>query len=251
MPTASTVGEGKIAYVDLYAGPGRYEDGAASTPLLVLEKAIEHPKMSQMLVTFFNDVDKNLTDTLQSEIDKLPGIGRLKHKPRVQCNEVDQDAEEFFTKTNLVLPFIFKSETGSRTTHSLVFVSKHFKGYEIMKEIMARESSVEEQGVPSFTYSPADASMPLLFSLNTPLDKLEERLRRDFAGRALTMLQIYKEHSIDRRYIKRNYKTALLNLEQAGTIAANPPLKTKASGKGRRSGTFADDVSVTFPARTH
>ena len=310
MPTASSVGEGKIAYIDLYAGPGRYEDGAASTPLLVLEKAIEHPKMSQMLVAFFNDADKNLSDTLQNEIAALPGIAKLKYKPHVQCGEVDKDAEEFFTKTNLVptftfvdpfgykglslrivngviknwgcdcvfffnynrinaglgnaavkkhidalfgeeraeamrtaivgktpdmreafileqlahaikemgghfvLPFIFKNETGNRTSHSLVFVSKHFKGYEIMKEIMARESSVAEQGVPSFTYSPADASMPLLFSLNTPLDKLEGMLRRDFAGQTLTMLQIYQKHSIDRRYIKKNYKAALLNLEE-------------------------------------
>src|SRR5436190_1804539 len=30
----------RIAYVDLFAGPGRYEDGAKSTPLLILEQAI-------------------------------------------------------------------------------------------------------------------------------------------------------------------------------------------------------------------
>ncbi len=146
-----------------------------------------------------------------------------------------------------VLPFIFKNETGCRTSHSLVFVSKHFKGYEIMKEIMARESSTADQGVPSFTYSPADATMPLLFSLNTPLDKLEEMLRCHFAGQALTMQQIYQQHSIDRRYVKKNYKAALLNLEQAGHISADPPLKAKAPAKGRRSGTFADTVLVTLP----
>src|SRR5262245_49845388 len=35
-------GEGKdpkIAYIDLFAGPGRYEDGAVSTPLLILKEA--------------------------------------------------------------------------------------------------------------------------------------------------------------------------------------------------------------------
>jgi hypothetical protein len=32
----------------------------------------------------------------------------------------------------------------------LIFVSKHFKGYEIMKIIMAKESSTEDQGVASF-----------------------------------------------------------------------------------------------------
>ena len=33
--------ENRIAYIDLFAGPGRYEDGTLSTPLLVLTKAID------------------------------------------------------------------------------------------------------------------------------------------------------------------------------------------------------------------
>jgi hypothetical protein len=39
---------GKIAYIDLFAGPGRYKDGTKSTPLLVLEKAIQDPDLSPM-----------------------------------------------------------------------------------------------------------------------------------------------------------------------------------------------------------
>ena len=69
--------EKKIAYIDLYAGPGRYKDGAASTPLMILERAIEDPDLKQMLVTFFNDADKNHTSALQAEIDKLAGIETL------------------------------------------------------------------------------------------------------------------------------------------------------------------------------
>ena len=106
MPSASLTG-GKIAYIDLYAGPGRYKDGAASTPLLVLERAIAHPKMSQMLVAFLNDADKNLSDTLQNEINKLPGVENLKFKPEVWCGEVDEDAEKFFKETRLVPTFTF------------------------------------------------------------------------------------------------------------------------------------------------
>ncbi|MGQ3075111.1 MAG: three-Cys-motif partner protein TcmP, partial [Ferrovibrionaceae bacterium] len=37
-----------------------------------------------------------------------------------------------------VLPFRFKNENGSRTSHCLIFVSKHPLGYKIMKDIMAR-----------------------------------------------------------------------------------------------------------------
>jgi three-Cys-motif partner protein len=51
-----------------------------------------------------------------------------------------------------VLPFSFKNDAGTRTSHHLIFVSKHPLGYSIMKEIMAAESSLHEQGVPSFHY---------------------------------------------------------------------------------------------------
>lgn len=37
-----------------------------------------------------------------------------------------------------VLPFTFKNSSGARTSHKVVFVSKSFKGYEIMKDIMTK-----------------------------------------------------------------------------------------------------------------
>ena len=96
MPTATKHNGGKIAYIDLYAGPGRYKDGSASTPLLVLQTAIEHPKMSQMLVSYFNDAQSVNTATLQSEIDTLPKITNLKFRPVITCGEVDRGGCEIF-----------------------------------------------------------------------------------------------------------------------------------------------------------
>ncbi len=327
--------EKKIAYIDLYAGPGRYKDGAASTPLMILERAIEDPDLRQMLVTFFNDADKNHTSALQAEIDKLAGIETLTFKPQISCGEIDKDAENYFNEAKLipsfsfvdpfgykglslkivngvikdwgcdcvfffnynrinagisnpavkphmdalfgeerakklremlperspekreelileelaqaikamggkyVLPFRFKNSKGTRTSHGLIFVSKHFKGYGVMKDIMAKESSVTDQGVPSFTYSPADASTPLLFSLTRPFDGLKEELQKVFSGKKRSMKQIYEQHSIDTPFISRNYKDALLALESEGKIMAEPTKRNK--------GTFADHVMVTFP----
>jgi hypothetical protein len=136
-----------------------------------------------------------------------------------------------------VLPFKFKSALGARTSHSLIFVTKHFKGYEIMKEIMAKESSIVDQGVPSFTYSPAEASTPLLFSLARPYESLLDDLCDKYAGQSMSMIDIYKEHSVDTPYIKRNYKDALMELEKDGDIIANPSNRPRG---------FADHVMVTF-----
>lgn len=138
-----------------------------------------------------------------------------------------------------VLPFRFRNDKNTRTSHHLIFVSKHPRGYEIMKEIMAKESSSESQGVPTFEYNPADSRQQLLFELARPLDDLEGLLLTDFAGRTLTMLKIFEEHNVDRPYIKRNYKDALLRLEAAGRIITNP--------SKRKAGTFGDQVLVTFP----
>lgn len=336
MPTAQKNGN-RIAYIDLYAGPGRYKDGAASTPLLVLQHAIADPKLRSMLVTLLNDSDGDKTATLQAEIDKIPGINALKHKPAVSCGEIDEEAEKYFNQINLVpsfsfidpfgykglslkiikgvikdwgcdcvfffnynrinagignqavaghmdalfgkeranalrarlpglspelrealileelaaeikelggtyvLPLTFRNSSGTRTSHKLVFVSKSFKGYSIMKDIMAKESSTEDQGVPSLTYSPADWSMPLLFSLQRPLDQLGVSLLKDFAGQELSFSAIYERHSVDTPYIKKNYKESLTQLETEGKVGVR-------SLKGTRpKGTFADHLLVKFP----
>ena len=329
---------GKIAYIDLFAGPGRYKDGSSSTPLLVLEKAIGNPELQCRLVGVFNDKDEDNSRSLQQAIDALPGVGCLAHKPQVTRLIVGEDIARLFEQMHLVptlffvdpwgykglslrlvnsvlkdwgcdcifffnynrinmglgnplvkehmdalfgqprgdelrrrlarmdpeqreltiveeltqalkdmgrryvLPFRFKRDRTTRTSHHLVFVSKNFKGYEIMKDVMAAESSATEQGVPTFEYSPADARQPLLFELSRPLDALGRMLLTAFAGQTLTMEQVYRAHSVGRPFIKRNYKDALLRLEASGRLRADPPAER------RRHGTFGDHVTVHFAA---
>ena len=336
MPWAARHG-GKIAYIDLYAGPGRYKDGAASTPLLVLQTAIEHKEMSNMLVSYFNDSERDNVVKLEREIKKLQNIEKLKYQPIISCGEVDTEAERYFNATRLmptfsfvdpfgykglssrivrgvikdwgcdcvfffnynrinagisndnvathmnalfskpradklrqtlpglsphlreaaileelaneikdlggkfVLPFTFKNTTGSRTSHKLIFVSKNFKGYEIMKDIMAKESSTEDEGVPSFTYSPADASMPLLFSLSQPMSQLRESLLRSFSGVEVTLDEIYEKHSVNTPYVKKNYREAIGKMEEDGIVSAY-------SSRGARRGrTYPAHVRIRFP----
>jgi len=146
-------------------------------------------------------------------------------------------------KKRYVLPFRFKNEKGSRTSHHLFFVSKNPLGYSIMKEIMAKESSTSTQGVPSFEYNPADLRQPLLFKLTRPIDDLTEMLLTTFAGQTVTMQQIFDKHNVGTPYIKKNYKEVLSQLEAECKIVTNPTCPP------RRKGTFGDKVLVTFPPR--
>ncbi|MBW4644946.1 MAG: three-Cys-motif partner protein TcmP [Goleter apudmare HA4340-LM2] len=142
---------------------------------------------------------------------------------------------------NYSLPFRFKNSKGNRTSHHLIFVSKNVLGYSIMKEIMAKESSGTEQGVPSFEYNSATMIQPLLFELSRPLDELENMLMDEFAGQNMKMIEVYEQHHIGKRYIKKNYKDVLLKLEAQGKITAYP--------SSRRKNTFGDDVRINFPPK--
>ena len=331
----------KIAYIDLFSGPGRYQNGSKSTPLLILERAIADPDMSQMLVTLFNDKDSDNTQSLDQAIKLIPNIGTLKHTPIVVNQEVGEEIVEAIKKINYVptlffidpwgykglsleligavikdwgcdcifffnynrinmglpnvavdkhmnslfgqqradalrgqlrklqqpyerelviveaisqalkeiggnyvLPFCFKTDTGIRTSHHLIFVSKNVLGYSIMKEIMAKESSSTEQGVPLFEYNSATQYQPLLFELSRPLDDLENMLLNKFADQTLTMEAIYNQHHVGKRYISKNYKEALRKLEQQGKIIVDPPASKRRKYKGEI--TFGEQVKVTF-----
>jgi three-Cys-motif partner protein len=325
----------RIGYVDLFAGPGRYKDGAVSTPLRVLQKAIGNPVYAERLMTIFNDGDPGNAQTLEAEIKKLPNVDRLKFTPAIWNAEVGDKIAKAFGEINkipilafvdpwgykgltlhlvdaflrdwgcdcifffnyarinaglsnpvvrdhmaalfgaeraaslsleleplnplqreativnalamslkgfghrFVLPFCFKNESGTRTKHHLILVTKAFKGYDVMKGIMAQSSSSHVQGVPSFSYCPPSSqSQQLLLELNRPLDDLKGMLLQHYAGRAITTKRLYEEHSVDRPFLEKNYKSVLADLEKAKLI--------QTSGRKSNRG-FADEILCTFP----
>jgi three-Cys-motif partner protein len=333
----------KIAYIDLFAGPGRYEHGAKSTPVLILEQALEDEQMCQKLVTLFNDKDPQHIQSLATTVSEIPGIERLKHPPKFFEGEVDNRWVDALQSTRLaptlffvdpwgykglslrlvnsvlkdwgcdcifffnyarvrmgipndkvyihmaalfgqdraeklrdvlretspvdcevtiiealaealkdlggkfVLPFRFKNDDGTRTSHYLIFVTKAFLGYEIMKGIMARGSSAVTQGVANFEYCPASQNQPLLFELARPLEDLGNTLLEAFAGQTLTTKDIYMAHNIGTPYIFKNYQDALRSLESEGKITTRPPALERRRIKGQV--TFAENVVVSFPKR--
>ena len=103
---------GKIAYIDLFAGPGRYEDGTKSTPLLILERAIADPDMRERLVTVFSDADPTNTDSLQKAINAIPNVSSLKHQPEIITEIVDENIAKTFEERTLVPSLSFLDPWG-------------------------------------------------------------------------------------------------------------------------------------------
>ncbi|MEY9184702.1 three-Cys-motif partner protein [Bradyrhizobium sp. USDA 326] len=331
----------RLAYIDLFCGPGKYEDGAVSTPLLILEHVIASPELRDKVIAVFNDAEKERTAELSDNVRALPGVATLKHSPMIRTGEVDDGLVHEFASINMVpafsfidpfgykgvtlellealmkgwgsdmvlffpfdrinaaltnpkvtkhvdglfgkeradrlreltsgmhpenrealiieefaealrergytyiIPYVFEYEQRDRTSHYLIFVTKHPLGYNIMKDIMYKASADKNQGIARFGYvrSQADKT-PLLSLLNRPLDDLCDELLEFFAGRTLTMEAIHREHQKAigiNPFIKKNYKDALNMLDAANKIVTNRP--------GRSKGTFADDIVVTFPRK--
>jgi len=112
MPTAAKTRERKIAYLDLFAGPGRYKDGSKSTPILILEQAVADPNMREMLVTVFNDKDEKHHRDLERSIAGIQGIETLRYKPVVLNEEVGEHMVKHFESEKLVPTLFFVDPWG-------------------------------------------------------------------------------------------------------------------------------------------
>lgn len=331
----------KMAYVDLFAGPGRYDDQSKSTPLLVLETILSNPDLSNRVATLFNDKDTKNIDSLRTSINQLDGIGSLKYPPEYYNEDVGEEIARMFNGINLVptfffvdpwgykglslnlvssiikdwgcdcvfffnynrvnmgvsneavkphmvslfgdellssircdcqnklpeerelivvqalcdalrnngskyvLPFRFINNNGTRTSHHLIFLSKNFLGYDIMKEIMHKESTDKNYGVASFEYNPRDVHYKqgsLFDMLSRPLDDLKDILLKRYAGQTISFNDLYQTHSVDTPYVKKNYKEVLRALYDSKSIMAHNAITKKPP----RQGTFSDDMIITF-----
>jgi len=189
---------------------------------------------------------KEIADKVRERLKELKGQNHDRQKPELIIVEAIHEALKEIGG-EYVHSFRFRHEIQNRTSHHLIFVSKNERGYGIMKQIMAKESSEHDQGVPSFEYNPATVREPFLFELTRPLDELEVMLTDTFSGRTVTMKEVYEQHHVGKRYIDKNYKAALGNLESQGRIVAEPPANKRQKRQGKI--TFGDSVRVIFPLK--
>lgn len=333
----------RLAFIDLFAGPGRFEDGQPSTPLWILESAVKNSTLCERLITVFNDKNVDFARQLRTEIQALPGIGNLAHRPRVTNITVGTDLVDLFRGLSLVptlffidpwgykglsldligtaikswgcdcifffnynrinpglnnpfvaermndlfgstradrlrakvigrssderqtliideltealgevggsyvLPFEFESELGERPSHYIIFVSKNFRGYHLMKEVMSR-ASTDDWEIKRFAYVPLRSPQMSLFpnlGRTVSIASLKEFLVRACAGKSLTPVKIYEANTVGTPYTQKNVKDAIIALEKEGRVTVDkPPEKRMRKGEV----TLGDQRTVTFPS---
>ncbi|MGL4392863.1 MAG: three-Cys-motif partner protein TcmP [Fusobacteriaceae bacterium] len=90
----STWHKGTIYYIDLFCGPGKYDDGHNSTPILLLNKILNNPTAHEKLQLVFNDSSKENYDKIKKHIEEHDVFSKLKLKPdfyNLSASEVNID----------------------------------------------------------------------------------------------------------------------------------------------------------------
>lgn len=112
VPKVKSRGGNRVAFIDLFAGPGRYKDEVPSTPLRVLGSAAKDPTLRNMLVGIFNDAHAPYARSLEEAIDSMPEFGQLKYKPRVGNRQVGPAIVEELEAIKMVPSLLFVDPWG-------------------------------------------------------------------------------------------------------------------------------------------
>lgn len=100
-----------LLYVDLFSGPGLYDDGKPSTPIKILNSIYQsqgqHIDFDKAVKTFFNDKSEKLANDLKTNIENLPYYDSITHKPVIANEPASQKIlEEYLQSSNPSLTFI-------------------------------------------------------------------------------------------------------------------------------------------------
>lgn len=83
--------QNEIRYVDLYAGPGKYEDGNPSTPLLIGTACSEDHELKGLVHLMFND--NTYIDQLKTNFFEQFPVGTFTFEPRFGNKTVGEDEQ--------------------------------------------------------------------------------------------------------------------------------------------------------------
>ena len=318
-----------MAYIDLFCGPGKYENDKPSAPLLIVQNTLSNPALLHKMSFVFNDKDSNNTAMLQQSISQLDENAKLKGRLQFYNETVEQDFYSrlnipanmpvlsfvdpfgykgltmnlinrlinnsgsdcifFFNynrinmalsinikfdehlkslfgdnrtaelkkqlahqpperrepivlnalidalrenKSNYVLPFKFYSTEMLRTSHFIIFVTKHPLACKIMKQIMYSNSAKDSDGVATFSFEDSrnfGAGFEQLTIFDRPIQSLRDDILRKYTGRTVSVGSICNDVDCDfsSHFVSKNVKDVLKELELEGKINVTTGRKQK------------------------
>lgn len=83
-----------LGYADLFAGRGRYRDGAEGTALRVVRQILQNDTWRSSTQIFLNEPNANLRNELERAVTSLPRYDELRYPPIIRSDVVDAEYRE-------------------------------------------------------------------------------------------------------------------------------------------------------------
>ena len=126
-------------------------------------------------------------------------------------------------KSNYVLPFKFYGTQKKRTSHFIIFVTKHPTACRIMKEIMYCNSAKDSDGVATFSLQDSrnfGGGFEQISMFNQPIQSLYNSIVQSYRGKTVTVKCLCDSFDSDfhNQFVSKNVKDVLRKLEEEGKI---------------------------------
>lgn len=174
-------------------------------------------------------------DTRTTELKKQLAHQPPERREPIVLNSLIDALRE--NKSNYVLPFKFYSTEMLRTSHFIIFVTKHPVACKIMKQIMYSNSAKDSDDVATFSFEDSrnfGAGFEQLTIFDRPIQSLKDDIVREYAGKTISVGMVCNKIDCDfsSHFVSKNVKDVLKQLEIEGKISVIEGRKQKyRSGK--------------------
>lgn len=200
------------------------------------------------------NIDDGDQDQHLVELFGTQGLAVLKQKLKLPNKNIAKDKlildafETNLTRGQSVYMIRFAMEFEDRrlTSHHLIFVCKHHRGFALMKDVMAQYSHVDTFGIPLWFYSNLRSveSEQLQLELDDQMQQLKGRLLKDYRGETVTANDLVDRcHQSKYLYTEKNIKAAIDILEIDGKLTVDKPREERMR---RGQPTLGKDRILTF-----
>lgn len=157
------------------------------------------------------NVEHLMVDLFNQDLSEIQEFYSKNKNPQSREEFVIQKFESLFkSKQYLTFKFRINFYDHKKTSHYLIFVSKHKLGYMRIKEIMEKYTERQEDGVPLFGVNLK--YNPLFFNFYSIINLKQDLLRKCDTYNYKNIEGIYSHHNLGTNYIKENYKQAIREL---------------------------------------
>lgn len=216
--------------------------GYSGVPFESIKKILQIPKTEVFINFMVRDIHRFLGSTNHKlSIDDffgLDNVGKIvkemkNQKPNLEGKYalLELYKKQLHEKAGVryILSYDVYADEQSQTTYFLIHATNHVKGCEVMKNIMSKAGTEGR-----FSYLGPDNGQMTIMQYGD-LSELKEYLLNKFDTRTIPFKNIIYETLMDTKFIKPDYKDALLELETESKILI--------IGKGQRGSIEKSDIS--------